>query len=185
MYCDICVVFDCMFFEVVFVFEFISWFSPVSSVFISMSQWFWCWVKHLSMTNVMINDTTFYHFHDVFVFIFYVMISAFFSWSFDCFAFVKKFCHDYFHVFTFSVIFIKNCDQNNVEICEYQKKHEITKKFMSKKLQSKTKLYNIQIPVNTTLVIFVNFTLFIIKTETSLKNIQSNTTQISQYISRN
>ena len=61
MYCDICVVFDCMFFEVVFVFEFISWFSPVSSVFISMSQWFWCWVKHLSMTNVMINDTTFYH----------------------------------------------------------------------------------------------------------------------------
>ena len=53
----------------------------------------------------------------------------------------KKICGDteHFEVFKFPVIFANNCDQNIGEICGYKKKkkHRITKKFMSKKLQSR------------------------------------------------
>ena len=68
---------DCMFFELVFVFEFILWFLFVASVFISISSWFWCWAKHLHMINVMITGTTFYQLNDVFSHL-YVIISGFF-----------------------------------------------------------------------------------------------------------
>ena len=92
-------------------------------------------------------------------FIFYVMISVFFSLNFDCFAFVKKFCHDYSQVFKFSVILAENCDhpKHVLELCKYHKKQQITKNVMSKKLHSKTKSYNIQMTINTTIVIFVKF----------------------------
>ena len=69
------------------------------------------------MINVMITDTAFYHFYDV-------LFLHFLRYDFDCFAFVRKFCHDYFQVFKLSVIFAKNCDQNTGKICEYQKKKE-------------------------------------------------------------
>ena len=102
----------------------------------------------------MITDTAFYHFYDV-------LFLHFLRYDFDCFAFVRKFCHDYFQVFKLSVMFAKNCDQDTGKICKYQKKkkNQITKKFISKKLQSKTKLYNIQKTVNTTLVMSVKLTL--------------------------
>ena len=101
-----------------FVFEFILWFLFVASVFISISLWFWCWTKHLDMINVMINDTTFYHFHE------------FFFMKFWWFCFCEKILSLLFPSFKFVWFLLRIVIKTLCNYMNSKEKHQITKNFM-------------------------------------------------------